>query len=143
MQGYGSIKGLEQEYEKSGAIYSQVQWHRFDCNDIKRYGKSPTFLEIAQRYYNLKFDFNNARAEIEKKYPFINEAFILLGYQEICRLRSKKAVEEALDTTIDWSAQKIDKWAGYGDLVMPDKTPPSVYIKGASKVLSGSGVVTR
>ena len=53
-------------------------------------------------------------------------------------IAKEKAVEEALDTTIDWSAQKIDKWAGYGDLVMPDKTPPSVYIKGASKVLSGA-----
>ena len=44
----------------------------------------------------MKFDFNNARAEIETKYPFINEAFILLGYQEICKLRTRKAVEEAV-----------------------------------------------
>ena len=93
---YGSIKGLEQAYEKSGAIYSQVQWHKFKCNDIKKYGKSPTFLEIAQQYYNLKFDFNNARAEIERKYPFISEAFNLLGFQEIRKLRTRKAVEEAL-----------------------------------------------
>ena len=87
---------MEQAYEKSGAIYSQVQWHRFECNDIKRYGKSPTFLEVAQQYYNLKFDFNNARAEIEKQYPFINEAFNLLGFQEIRKLRTIKAVKEAL-----------------------------------------------
>lgn len=93
---YGSNQCLEQAYKKSGAIYSQVQWHKFECKDIKKYTKSPTFLEIVQQYYDLKYSFNNARIEIEKKYPFISEAFQLLGFQEIRKLRTKKAVEEAL-----------------------------------------------
>ena len=93
---YSSKKGIKEAYEESGAVYKKVRWKKLDKNEIKRYGKSPTFLEIAQRYYELQFDFNNARAEIEKQYPFINEAFNLLGYQEIRKLRSKKAVKEAL-----------------------------------------------
>ena len=93
---YGSSKGVKQAYEESEAAYDKIRWHKFECNDIKRYGKSPTFLEVAQQYYNLKYDFNNARAEIEKQYPFINEAFNLLGFQEIRKLRTIKAVKEAL-----------------------------------------------
>lgn len=93
---YSSSHGLQQAYDKSGAIHSKVHWQRFECSDLNRYGKSPSFLEIAQQYYNLKFDFNNARAEIEKKYPFISEAFQLLGFQEIRRLGTMKAVKEAL-----------------------------------------------
>ena len=53
-------------------------------------------MEVAQQYKDLMFDFNNARTEIERQYPFINEAFQMLGFQEISRLRTKKAVEEAL-----------------------------------------------
>ena len=93
---YSSSSGVKQAYEESGAIYKKVRWKKLDSKEIKKYGKSPTFLEIAQRYYNLKYDFNNARAEIEKQYPFINEAFNLLGFQEISRLRTQKAVKEAL-----------------------------------------------
>ena len=59
-------------------------------------GKRIAFAEIAQKYYDLQYSFDNGRAEIERQYPFIREAFQLLGFQEIRRLRSKKAVEEAL-----------------------------------------------
>lgn len=93
---YSSKEGVKHAYEESGAVYKKVRWIRLDNNEIKKYGKSPTFLEVAQRYYELKFDFNNARKEIEKQYPFISEAFHLLGYQEIRKLRSIKAVKEAL-----------------------------------------------
>lgn len=93
---YSSSKGVKQAYEESGVVYDKIRWHKFECSDIKKYGKSPTFLEVAQQYYNLKYDFNNARAEIEKQYPFINEAFNLLGFQEIRKLRTQKAVKEAL-----------------------------------------------
>ncbi len=93
---YSSSKGVKQAYKESGVVYDKIRWHKFECSDIKKYGKSPTFLEVAQQYYNLKYDFNNARAEIEKQYPFINEAFNLLGFQEIRKLRTQKAVKEAL-----------------------------------------------
>lgn len=93
---YSSSKGVKQAYEENGAVYDKIRWHKFECSDIKKYGKSPTFLEVAQQYYNLKYDFNNARAEIEKQYPFISEAFNLLGFQEIRKLRTIKAVKEAL-----------------------------------------------
>lgn len=93
---YSSLQGLEKAYDKNRAIHSKIRWRKFGNNDIKRYGKSPTFLEVAQQYKDLMFDFNNARTEIERQYPFINEAFQMLGFQEISRLRTKKAVEEAL-----------------------------------------------
>lgn len=93
---YSSSKGIKQAYEESGAVYDKIRWHKFDSNEITRYSKSPTFLEVAQQYHNLKFSFNNARMEIERQYPFISEAFQLLGFQEIRKLRTRKAVEEAL-----------------------------------------------
>ena len=93
---YSSKKGIKEAYEENGSVYKKIRWKKLEKNEIKKYGKSPTFLEIAQQYYELQFDFNNARAEIEKQYPFINEAFNLLGYQEIRKLRTIKAVKEAL-----------------------------------------------
>ena len=59
-------------------------------------GKRTAFAEIDPKYYDLQYSFDNGRAEIERQYPFIREAFQLLGFQEIRRLRSKKAVEQAL-----------------------------------------------
>ena len=63
---------------------------------MKKYCKSPTFLEVAKQYNVLKFCLNNERLQIEKKYPFIREAFQILGFHEICKLRTIKLVKEAL-----------------------------------------------
>ena len=87
---------MEQGYETIGACYGEVKWEPLDSEKIKRYSKKPTFLDMAQRYNDLKYSFDNARMEIEKQYPFISDAFRLLGFQEIRRLRTKKAVQEAL-----------------------------------------------
>ena len=47
-----------------------------------------------------------------------------------------KAIEEASDQAIDWTADKMDELAGFKDLVMPDKTPPSVHIGRATTAIS-------
>ena len=56
-------------------------------------------------------------------------------------LAIEKAADEAKDQAIDWGASKMDKLAGFGDLIVPDRTPPSVYIGRASKVISTTQTV--
>ncbi len=51
-------------------------------------------------------------------------------------LAIEKAVDEVKDQAIDWGASKMDELAGFGDLIVPDRTPPSVYIGRTSKVIS-------
>jgi len=53
-------------------------------------------------------------------------------------LAAEKAAEEVLDQTIDWGAKQLDKAAGFGDLIVPDRTPPSVYIGSATKAFSAA-----
>lgn len=93
---YSSSKAIEQAYADSNIVYKKVRWKRFEDKGLKKYCKSPTFLEVAKRYNGLKFCLNNERLQIEKKYPFIREAFQILGFHEICKLRTIKLVKEAL-----------------------------------------------
>ena len=51
---------------------------------------------------------------------------------------AEKASEEVLDQVIDWGASKMDELAGFGDFIVPDRTPPSVYIESATKALSAA-----
>lgn len=93
---YQSKENIADAYINAGFNYGNIQWKRLPGNEIGKLGKRIAFAEIAQRYYDLQYSFDNDRAEIERQYPFIREAFQLLGFQEIRRLRSRKAVEEAL-----------------------------------------------
>lgn len=93
---YQSKENVADAYANAGFNYGNIQWKRLPSNEIGKLGKRIAFAEIAQKYYDLQYSFDNGRAEIERQYPFIREAFQLLGFQEIRRLRSKKAVEEAL-----------------------------------------------
>lgn len=93
---YQSKENVADAYTNAGFNYGNIQWKRLPSNEIWKLGKRIAFAEIAQKYYDLQYSFDNGRAEIERQYPFIREAFQLLGFQEIRRLRSKKAVEEAL-----------------------------------------------
>lgn len=93
---YQSKEDVADAYANAGFNYGNIQWKRLPSNEIGKLGKRIAFAEIAQKYYDLQYSFDNGRAEIERQYPFIREAFQLLGFQEIRRLRSKKAVEEAL-----------------------------------------------
>lgn len=93
---YQSKEDVADAYAHAGFNYGNIQWKRLPGNEIGKLGRRVAFAEIAQRYYDLQYSFDNSRAEIERQYPFIREAFQLLGFQEIRRLRSRKAVEEAL-----------------------------------------------
>lgn len=93
---YQSKENVADAYAHAGFNYGNIQWEKLLDKEIGKLGKRIAFAEVAQRYYDLQYSFDNGRAEIERQYPFIREAFQLLGYQEIRRLRSKKAVEEAL-----------------------------------------------
>lgn len=93
---YQSKEDVADAYANAGFNYGNIQWKRLPSNEIGKLGKRIAFAEIAQKYYDLQYSFDNGRAEIERQYPFIREAFQLLGFQEIRRLRSRKAVEEAL-----------------------------------------------
>lgn len=93
---YQSKENVADAYTNAGFNYGNIQWNRLPSNEIGKLGKRIAFAEIAQKYYDLQYSFDNGRAEIERQYPFIREAFQLLGFQEIRRLRSKKAVEQAL-----------------------------------------------
>ncbi len=93
---YQSKKNVADAYNHTGFNYGNIQWEKLPSNETGKLGKRIAFAEIAQRYYDLQYSFDNGRAEIERQYPFIREAFRLLGFQEIRRLRSKKAVQEAL-----------------------------------------------
>ena len=53
-------------------------------------------------------------------------------------LAIEKATDEAKDQAIDWSASKMDELAGFGNLIVPDRTPPSVYIGSATKAFSAA-----
>lgn len=93
---YQSKENVADAYTNASFNYGNIQWEKLSSNEIGKFGKRIAFAEIAQKYYDLQYSFDNSRAEIERQYPFIREAFQLLGFQEIRRLRSKKAVEEAL-----------------------------------------------
>lgn len=93
---YQSKENVADAYIHAGFNYGNIQWEKLPNKEIGKLGKRIAFAEIAQRYYDLQYSFDNGRAEIERQYPFIREAFQLLGFQNIRRLRSKKAVEEAL-----------------------------------------------
>lgn len=93
---YKSKENLADAYTFAGFNYGKIEWKKLESKEIDKCGKKPTFAETAQRYYDLQYSFDNMKAEIERQYPFIREAFQLLGFQEIRKLRSKKAVEEAL-----------------------------------------------
>lgn len=93
---YSSGDGIEQAYEKEGFSSKKIKWHHIKNEEINRYSKSESFLETFKRYDALQFSFDNARALIEQKYPFITEAKRILGSKEICRLRTITAVKEAL-----------------------------------------------
>ena len=54
-------------------------------------------FEVNDRAVNyILYEYKLMHQIYQSQYPFIREAFQLLGFQEIRRLRSKKAVEEAL-----------------------------------------------
>ena len=93
---YSSGDGIEQAYEKEGFSSKKIKWHHIKNEEINRYSKSESFLETFKRYDALQYSFDNARALIEQKYPFITEAKRILGSKEICRLRTITAVKEAL-----------------------------------------------
>lgn len=93
---YQSKENVADAYIHAGFNYGNIQWEKLPNKEIGKLGKRIAFAEIAQRYYDLQYSFDNGRAEIERQYPFIREAFQLLGFQNIRKLRSKKAVEEAL-----------------------------------------------
>ena len=93
---YQSKEDIANAYANAGFNYGNILWKKLPGYEVGKLGKRIAFAEIAQRYYNLQYSFDNSRAEIERQYPFIREAFQLLGFQEIRRLRSRKAVEEAL-----------------------------------------------
>ena len=93
---YSSEDGIEQAYEKEGFCSKKIKWHHIKDKKIKKYSKSASFLETFKRYDELQYSFDNARALIEQKYPFITEAKRILGSKEICRLRTITAVKEAL-----------------------------------------------
>lgn len=93
---YQSKGNVAEAYAHAGFNYGNIMWEKLPSNGIGKLGKCIAFAEIAQKYHDLQYDFGNVRAEIERRYPFIREAFRLLGFQEIRRLKSKKAVEEAL-----------------------------------------------
>lgn len=93
---YSTEDGIKQAYDKEGFSSKKIAWHHIKNEDIKKYCKSESFLETFKRYDALQFSFDNARAMIEQKYPFITEAKRILGSKEICRLRTITAVKEAL-----------------------------------------------
>ena len=93
---YSSEDGIEQAYEKEGFSSKKIKWHHIKNEEINRYSKSESFLETFKRYDALQYSFDNARALIEQKYPFITEAKRILGSKEICRLRTITAVKEEL-----------------------------------------------
>lgn len=93
---YKSKGNIAKAYTSAGFNYGKIEWEKLESKQISKYGKKPNFLETAQKYDDLQYSFDNKRAEIERQYPFIREAFQLLGFQEIRKLKSKKAVEEAL-----------------------------------------------
>lgn len=93
---YQSKENVADAYAHAGFNYGNIRWEKLPNEEIGKLGRRIAFAEIAQRYYDLQYSFDNGRAEIERQYPFIREAFQLLGFQEIRRLRSRKAVEEAL-----------------------------------------------
>ena len=55
-------------------------------------------------------------------------------------LAIEKATDEAQDQMIDWGASIMDEWAGFGDIIDPAQTPPSVYI---SRVKTATSVVEK
>lgn len=93
---YKSKGNIAEAYANAGFSYGKIEWELLEKKQIGKCGKKSTFAETAQKYYDLQYSFDNGRAEIESQYPFIREAFQLLGFQNIRSLRSKKAVEEAL-----------------------------------------------
>ena len=93
---YSSGDLIKQAYEKEGFSSKKIKWHHIKDKKIKKNSKSASFLETFKRYDELQFSFDNARAMIEQKYPFITEAKRILGSKEICRLRTITAVKEAL-----------------------------------------------
>lgn len=93
---YQSKENIANAYTHAGFNYGKIEWKKLTSKEISKLGKKQPFIEVAQRYYDLQYSFDNAKTDIERQYPFIHEAFQLLGLQEIRKLRSKKAVEEAL-----------------------------------------------
>ena len=93
---YNSKEGIEQAYDETNISYKKISWAPMNKKAIEKYQKKPDFLKMVERYSDLKYSFDNTRTQIERLYPFINEAIRILGVDRIIKLRTQTAVKEAV-----------------------------------------------
>ena len=58
------------------------------------------------------------------------------AWEQIYVKAIEEASDQAVDTTIDWTADKIDELYGFNNFLTPNKIAPSTYLKGANKAFS-------
>ena len=96
---YQSDKSLRETYAQSGIIATKGKWYIAPEKFVKDLIAEPTFRELHKRYCEIKANpmtFNLEIIKIEHRYPILGRAYRLLGVKEVKRLRTIKALKEAL-----------------------------------------------
>ena len=61
---YQSKEDVADAYANAGFNYGNIQWKRLPSNEIGKLGKRIAFAEIAQKYYDLQYSFDNGRESV-------------------------------------------------------------------------------
>lgn len=96
---YQSDQSLRDTYAKSGAIATKGKWHIAPEKFVKDLIAKPTFRELHKQYCKIKenpLTFSLEIIEIEHRFPILGRAYRQLGIKELKRLRTIKALKEAL-----------------------------------------------
>ncbi len=94
---YRSGKSLLEAYKKAGLDYAPIDWILLENEFLSSLGKKTTFLEAFNKYLSLMYTLDlQEKSDIEKRFPFIRKAYSILGVDEVKRLRTARAVEQAL-----------------------------------------------
>ena len=96
---YQSDQSLRNTYIQSGMTVTRGKWYVAPEKFVKDLISEPTFRELHKRYCEIKekpMTFNLGIIEIEHRYPILGRAYRQLGIKELKRLRTIKAIKNAL-----------------------------------------------
>lgn len=96
---YQSDQSLRNTYIQSGMTVTRGKWYVAPEKFVKDLISEPTFRELHKRYCEIKekpMIFNFGIIEIEHRYPILGRAYRQLGIKELKRLRTIKAIKNAL-----------------------------------------------
>ena len=96
---YQSDQSLRNTYIQSGMTVTRGKWYVAPEKFVKDLISGPTFRELHKRYCEIKekpMTFNLGIIEIEHRYPILGRAYRQLGIKELKRLRTIKAIKNAL-----------------------------------------------